>query len=141
MKLQLTIENARDQDLIDGLRELRTIRLTGDQAVLLDRATAKVADEYHRYHRLRNEWLKSNGDHEGDRDFIPGGDPRLADLRKFESELCAEKFEVRIVRKVQIPASCCMTANQFSALQDAGFVEAPAMEEEVTQETKPEEGK
>ena len=130
MKLILMIENARDPDLLEGLREIRAIRLTGDQLVLLDRATNKVAEEHSRYHRLRNEWLAKHGDHDGDRDFIPGGDPRLADLRKFEAELCGEKFEVRIVRKIQIPAHCCMTTNQFAALRGAGFVEEPPAEEE-----------
>lgn len=128
MKLKLTLAQAAAIPFVEGIIKLDNLPVTGDEAVLLDRARDKIIEEHKRFHKLRNGWIEKHGDKAGDGKFgIPNGDPRIQKLLKYEGEVGGQPFEVRIVKKIKLPQEFQITTAQYRALKDAGVVEEIAV--------------
>lgn len=137
MKLKLTLAQAAAIPFVEGIIKLDNLPVTGDEAVLLDRARDKIIEEHKRFHKLRNGWIEKHGDKAGEGKFgIPNGDPRIQKLLKYEGEVGGQSFEVRIVKKIKLPQEFQITAAQYRALKDTGFVEEIAVPEEDEENEK-----
>ena len=123
MKIKLTLAKVSNSALVQGFVELRNLPVSGDQAVLLDRASEKLVSEHQRYHKLRNDWFSKHADKTQDGYEITVGDPRLEALKQYESELGNEIIEIRIVKKFKLPLTFSINAIQYRALLDAGIIE------------------